>query len=98
MALAQVVQDVILHRFHCRDDEQAARARERRQVRAVLQQVLDLDRGVEGQRRELGVQRLDQAQRVAQAIEEVGVAEGDVLGSGSYLPASRAPTASLQTW
>ena len=52
---------------------------------AVAQQVLDLDRDVVGQRRMPRVQRLDDAPRVRRAVEEVGIAEGDVLGAGGDL-------------
>ena len=50
----------------------------------MLQQVLDLDRDVVGQRRERRVELLEEAQRVADAVEEVRIAEGDVLGPEAH--------------
>src|SRR5687767_6029836 len=47
----------------------------------MLEQMLDLDRGVVAQAGKLGVERLDDPQRVLDAVEEVWVAEGDVLGA-----------------
>ena len=47
----------------------------------VPQQVLDLDGDVVGQAGNSFVQRVDDAQRVRRAVEEVGIAEGHVLGA-----------------
>ena len=47
----------------------------------MLQQMLDLDRDVVGHVGMRGVQRLDDAHRVRRAVEEIGIAEGDVLGA-----------------
>ena len=47
----------------------------------VAQDVLDLRRAVEGEVGEALVHRLHDAQRVAAAVEEVGIAEGDVAGA-----------------
>ena len=47
----------------------------------ALEDVLDLGRAVEGQLREALVHRAHDRQRVAPAVEEVGVAERDVAGA-----------------
>ena len=49
------------------------------------QQVLDLDRDVVAHVRVPGRKRLDDPTRVGRAVEEVGVAEGDVLRAGVHL-------------
>ena len=54
----------------------------------LLQQVLDLDGGVVGERRKFLVQRFDDAHGVRGAVEEIGIAEGDVLGAGCDLLAN----------
>ena len=53
----------------------------------MAQQVLDLDRDVVGEVGMLAVERLDDWQRVADAVEEVRVAEGDVPRPGANLAA-----------
>ena len=52
------------------------------------QQVLDLDGDVVAELREFAVQRLDDGQRVRRPIEEIGIAEGDVLGARIDLAAN----------
>ena len=49
--------------------------------------MLDLDGDVVGEAREFAVQRLDDRQSVGRAIEEIGIAKGDVLGAGVDLAA-----------
>ena len=44
----------------------------------MLQQVLDLDDRVVGERREFAVERFDDPARVRRAVEEIGIAERDV--------------------
>ena len=51
----------------------------------MAQEVLDLDRDVVGEPRMRAVERAHDAERVPDAVEEVGVAEGDVLRAGRDL-------------
>jgi len=48
----------------------------------VFKQVLDFDRGVEGERGVVRVHLLDDGERVGDGVEEVRVAEGDVFRAG----------------
>ena len=82
MTLLEVGEDRVAQRFRGRDDERSAQARELGQALAVAQQVLDLRGEVEGQTRELAVQRAGDGQRVARPIEKIGVAERDVGRAG----------------
>src|ERR1039458_10403869 len=53
----------------------------------MLEQVLDLDGDVVSQRGPFAVEGLDDGDSMAGAVEEIGVAEGDVLRAGGHLPA-----------
>ena len=81
VALVEPLEDLVVDRLERGDHEQAARPGERRPQLGVAQDVLDLRRAVEGEVGEALVHRLHDAQRVAAAVEEVGVAEGDVAGA-----------------
>ena len=81
MALVEPLEDLVVDRLEGGDHEQAARPGERRPQLGVAQDVLDLRRAVEGELGEALVHRLHDAQRVAAAVEEVGIAEGDVAGA-----------------
>ena len=59
--------------------------------------MLDLDRDVVGQLRVASVQRFDDPTRVSRAVEEIGIAEGDVLGAGGDLLIDVASTTSTGT-
>ena len=74
-ALYRVFEHGIVHRFHRAGDKQAAGIAQLRQMRVVLQQMLDLDGDVVAELREFAVQRLDNGQRVRRAIEKIGIAE-----------------------
>ena len=87
VALLEVGENRVAQRFRGRDDERSAQARELGQVLAVAQQMLDLRGEVEGQTRELAVQRARDGQRVAGPIEKIGVAKGDVFGAHCHLAA-----------
>ena len=54
----------------------------------MLQQVLDLDGDVVAELREFPMHGLDDGQRVGRAIEEIGIAERDMLGAGIDLAAN----------
>ena len=85
MPLVEDRQHAVVDRLDGRHDEQAAESREVGEQLASLQDVLDLRREIERQRRELGVHRPDNRQRVARAVQEIGIAEGDVRGAGRCL-------------
>ena len=75
MVLVEIAQDPIVHRFDGRGDEQAAALAEHRQQHGVVEQVLNLDRGVERQLRKARVHGLDHLERVRRPVEEIRVAE-----------------------
>jgi len=58
------------------------------EVVRVLQQVLDLDRDVIGEVRELPMELFPQTDSVADAVKEIRIAESDVLGTTGYLLAN----------
>ena len=73
---------LVVQRLERRHHEQAPRVAQLGQEVLVREHVLDLDRAVEGEVREPLVQRAHDAHRVLRRVEEVGVAEGEVLGAG----------------
>ena len=85
MALVEDLQDTVVDRFDRAGDEETAGVAQRRQVPGVLEQVLDLDDHVVGELREPPVQLLDDAHGVGGTIEEIRIAEGDVLCAGRHL-------------
>ena len=54
----------------------------------MLEQVLDLDCDVVGERRPFAVECFKDRDGVARTVEEIGVAEGDVLRAGGDLAAN----------
>jgi hypothetical protein len=81
VALVESFEDLVVDALQRADDEQAARGSHLRPHVGVLEHVLDLRRAVKGQLRLALVQRAHDRQRVAPAVEEVGVAEGDVAST-----------------
>ena len=81
MPLAQVLQHRVVDRFHGARDEETPRAGEQWKHRRVPQEVLDLDRDVVGDTRKSRREPFDDAPRVRRPVEEIGIAEGDVLGA-----------------
>src|SRR4029078_3938948 len=59
-----------------------------RQQGGLLLQMLDLDGRVVADAGKLPRERVDDGQRVRGAVEEVRIAEGDVLRAGGYLRAN----------
>jgi hypothetical protein len=80
-----MAQHVVVERLRRRHDEQAAESRQFRQARALAQQVLDLGGEVEGDGGELVVQGTRDGERVAGAVEEVGITEAHVRGARRHL-------------
>ena len=52
----------------------------------MLFQMLNFDRGVVSDRRKRGMEHLYDAHRMRRAIEEIGIAEGDVARARFHLP------------
>src|SRR5687768_15681311 len=76
---------MVVDGFDRAGDEETARVPQRWEMPAVLEQMLDLDDHVVGEIREPPVQLLDDAHGVGGTVEEIGIAEGDVLRSGRHL-------------
>ena len=85
--LLQVPEHLVVERLDRGGHERAAGVAQARQRRGLLPQVLDLDRDVVGDAGKLARQRVDDRQRVSRAVEEVGIAEGDVLRARRHLRA-----------
>src|SRR5207245_837608 len=83
VALVEMGEHGIAQRLDGGDDEETAEGAKLRQVLALAEQVLDLRRDIEGDRRELTVKRARDVERVAGAVQEVGLAERDVSGAGA---------------
>src|SRR5207249_6373484 len=82
VALVEMGEHGIAQRLDGGDDEETAEGAKLRQVLALAEQVPDLRRDVEGDSRELTVKRARDVERVAGAVQEVGIAERDVSGAG----------------
>ena len=85
--LAQPRQHGVVERLHRARDQDAARGAQFRKQARVGEEVLDLDRDVEGQVRELARNPSRDVERVARAVEKVRIAEGDVSGASLDLRA-----------
>ena len=70
-----MTQDLVIDRFHRRREEEAPAAPQLGQERGVIDEVLDLDGGVERDVRERVVQRPRQPDAVRRTVEEVRIAE-----------------------
>jgi hypothetical protein len=81
VTLFQFQEDLVVERFDGAGDEQAAGTSERGQSVRLAKKVSDLDGGVVGEQRMLSMQSFDNAGGVRDAVEEIGIAEGDVLGT-----------------
>ena len=81
VALVQTGQDVVVDALQRTDHEQAAAGGDLLPHVGMFEHVLDLGGAVEGQRREALVQRADDRERMASAVEEVRVAKGDMAGA-----------------
>src|SRR6185312_6894135 len=88
VALCQMRQYSRAKRRDRRDDERAAYRTQFGDDLAALQDVLDLDRRIEGDGRELGAQRPHNRQRMPRSVQEIGIAEGDVARARRYLRAN----------
>ena len=86
VALGELREYGVGERLHGRRREDPAERRELGHQRRVADQVLHLGGEVEGEVRQAGVERPRHPQGVAGAVQEVGVAEGDVGRAGPGLP------------
>ena len=82
VTLFEFKKDVIVERFDGAGDKQAASARECGKSASVAEKVFDFDGDIVGEMRMLCVERFDNSRGVCDAIEKIGIAEGDVLGAG----------------
>ena len=87
MSFVEERQNVIVDGFDGGRDKRTARIAQLRQTVRVLEQMLDLDRHVVRDARELLRKPRDDCRRVSDAVEEVRIAERDVPGAGSDLAA-----------
>ena len=85
MPLLEAREHAIVDGFDRGRDEGAAGVAQARQHAGVLDQVLDLDRHVVGHAGEFAGEPFDDRERVPDAVEEVGIAEGHVPGAGGDL-------------
>ena len=88
VALVETSEDGVVDGLDGAGDEEAAGVAQLWQTRGVLQEVLDLDGNVVSERGKFAMQRLDDGDGVANTVEEVGVAEGNVAGAGGDLLAN----------
>ena len=84
--LLELVQHVIVYGLDGARDERAARVAQNGQRVSVGEQMLDLDRDVVRDLRKLRMERARDGNGVADAVEEVRVAERDVSGARGDLP------------
>src|SRR6266403_3871663 len=87
MALLEKFQNCIINGLHGADDKEASGIAKHREMLLVFAQVLDLDRYVVGELRKFPVEFLNEFHGVANAVEEVRIAERNVLRAGSRLAA-----------
>ena len=90
-------QHIVVHRFHRSGHKCATRLYEQRQHCGLLQQMLDFDRDIVGDGGKLTGKHPEDTFRMADPIEEVRVAEGDVPRAGSNLGAHVCDTTSGAT-
>ncbi len=86
MAFFEHLQHVVAERFHGRDDEQTSQLAKLRKEIPPFQDVLDLGREIEGHLREFGVKTPDDVERVAGAVQKIGIPERNMRRSGLNLP------------
>src|ERR1035437_8949285 len=87
MAFVEPGEDRVVERFDGAGDEGAVGALEDGEEVAVLEEVLDLDGDVVAEPGPLLVEGFDDGDGVAGAVEEIGVAKGDVGSAGGDLAA-----------
>src|SRR5713101_110543 len=81
-------QHLIIHGLHGAGDEQAAGVTKPREMFSMFAEVLDFDSDVISNVRVLVMKAFYNRQGVADAVEKIGIAEGDVFGASHDLPAN----------
>ena len=87
VAFVEFGEDCVVERFDGAGDEGAVGPLQDGEQVAVLEEMLHLDGDVVAEPGPLRVQRFDDGDGVAGAVEEIGVAESDVGGAGGHLAA-----------
>src|ERR1700730_15081695 len=85
MSFCQAREDGVIDGLDGTGDKKTAGIEKPRQRFGMLQEVLNLNRGVVRELRKFPVHGLDDSERVRRPIKEIGVSERDVLGAGIYL-------------
>src|SRR6266404_6313392 len=88
VAFVEEFQNGIVYRLNRADDEETAGIAKRGEMLLIFAQVLDLDRYVVGELREFPVEFLNEFDGMTDAVEEVRIAERDMLRAGSRLAAN----------
>src|SRR5712664_201008 len=88
VAFVEEFQNGIVYRLNRTDDEETASIAKSGEMLFVFAQVLDFNRYVVGELREFPVEFLNEFHGVADAVEEVRIAERDMLRAGSRLAAN----------
>ena len=90
VVFVELAQHGIIEGFDGRNYEKTARLAQSGQKVSALQEMLDLDGRVVSELRKFTVQRVNERNGVADAIEEVGIAERNVLRASRHLLANTA--------
>src|ERR1041385_3718281 len=88
MLLLKPAENCVIERFHGGGHKAASRFAQGGQALRVLQQVFHFDGYVVSDLRVLYVQSRDDPHGVADAVEEIRITKGDVLGSHRHLAAN----------
>src|SRR3981189_872577 len=88
VAFVEEFQNGIVDRLNRADDEETASIAKGGEMPLVFAQVLDFDRYVVGELREFTVEFLNEVHGMADTVEEVWIAERNVLRAGSRLAAN----------
>ena len=83
----QLFEDGVVDGLYGAGYEEAVGVAEGGDLVFVFAEMLNFDCGVVGDLREFPVERFDQRDGVADAVEEIWIAEGDVFGAGFHLAA-----------
>ena len=88
MILRQLLEHRIINRLNGARHKQASCLAQRRQMFAMLQQMLDLDCPVIRNARKLPMKCLNNRQRMPHAVEKIGIAKSDMRRARRHLPAN----------
>src|SRR5947209_525233 len=88
MAFVEALENGVIDRFNGADHNEAAGIAEMREVLLVFAKMLDLDGDVVGDRGKFAMKSVDYFEGMLDAVEEIGIAERDMLRAGSDLLAN----------